>query len=138
MSTSIKRRQNTIDFLKLPSGSWISDRQLIGNAFCHHFAHLFSTSETSEPSNFLNLFEPLISDALNQDLCAIPSEQQIYDALLSISATKAPGLDGFTTLFYQTYWNIVKEVVLNCVWEFFRGNYLLREQNHTFIALIRK
>jgi hypothetical protein len=37
--------------------------------------------------------------------------------------------------FFQTYWSTVKEVVLNCVWDFFRGHHLLREQNHTFIAL---
>jgi len=42
-------------------------------------------------------------------------EQEIFEALLSISATKAPGPDGFTSLFYQTYWSIVKEVVLNCL-----------------------
>jgi hypothetical protein len=115
MSTLIKRRLNAIDFLKLPLGSWNSDRRYIGNAFCQHFAHLFSTSGTSETLNFLHLFESLISDEVNQDLCAIPSEQEIYAALLSIGATKALEPDGFTALFYQTYWAIVKEVVLNCV-----------------------
>jgi hypothetical protein len=77
----------------------------------------------------------MISDEVNQDLCAIPSEQEISEVLFSIGATKAPGPDGFTGFFFQTYWSTVKEVVLNCVWNFFRGHHLLREQNHTFIAL---
>jgi hypothetical protein len=99
MSTLIKRHRNAIDFLKLPLGSWIFDCQLIGNAFCLHFGHLFTTSRTSETPDFLHLFESLISDEVNQDLCAIPSEQEIYEALFSIGATKAPGPDGFTGLF---------------------------------------
>jgi len=42
------------------------------------------------------------------------------DSLLSLGRTKAPCPDGFTTLFYVSH------------------NQLLREQNHTFIALIPK
>jgi hypothetical protein len=46
-------------------------------------------------------------------------EQEIFKALLSIGTTKSLGPDGFIAIFYQTYWSIVKEVVLNCVWDFF-------------------
>jgi hypothetical protein len=65
-------------------------------------------------------------------------EQEIFEALLSIGATKAPDPNGFTSLCYQTYWSIVKEVILNCVWDFFSHHHLLKEQNHTFIPLIPK
>jgi hypothetical protein len=34
LSTLIKRRRNAIDFLKLPTGAWISDRQTIGDTLC--------------------------------------------------------------------------------------------------------
>jgi len=138
LSTLIKRRRNAIDFLKLNTGTWISDRRVIGNSFCNHFANLFSSSGPSDSLEYLPLFDPVITDAINQDICCIPLEQEIFEALLSISATKAPGPDGFTSLFYQTYWSIVKEVVLNCVWDFFSYHHLLKEQNHTFIALIPK
>jgi hypothetical protein len=40
--------------------------------------------------------------------------------------------------FYKKYWSIIKDVVLASVWEFFGNNHLLKEQNHTFIALIPK
>jgi hypothetical protein len=115
----IRRHRNAIDFLKLSSGTWISDCRLIGNSFCNHFAHLFTASRNSEPPDFLDLFDPMITDDDNVNLCAIPTEQEIYDAFISIGATKASGPDGFIVLFYQTYWTVVKEVVLNCVWDFF-------------------
>jgi hypothetical protein len=77
----------------LSSGTWISDRRLIGNNFCNHFAHLFIASGNTEPPDFLDLFDPRITDDDNMNLCAIPTEQEIYDAFLNIGATKAPGPD---------------------------------------------
>jgi hypothetical protein len=58
--------------------------------------------------------------------------------LTSIGSTKALGPDGFTALFYKKYWSIVKDVVISSIWDFFGNNWLLKEQNHTFIALIPK
>jgi len=138
LSTLVKRRRNAINFLKLPSGSWISDRRNIGNCFGNFFKELFSSSLPSSSNEMLNLFDNVISDEENIVLCSIPSENEIFETLVSIGATKAPGPDGFTALFYQKYWSIIKEVVLNCVCDLFKRNHLLKEQNHTFIALIPK
>jgi len=115
MSTLIKRRRNAIDFLKLPSGAWISNRRNIGNCFGNFFKELFSSSLPGSSNEMLNLFDNVISDEENIVLCSIPSEKEIFETLVSIGATKAPGPDGFTALFYQKYWSIIKEVVLNCV-----------------------
>jgi len=71
-------------------------------------------------------------------LCAIPIETEIHAALASLGASKAPSPDGFTALFYMKYWGSIKLIVLRAVWNFFRNNHLLKEQNHTFIALIPK
>jgi len=137
VSTIIKRRRTSIDFLKLLTGAWITDRADIGNCFSH-FSSLFTTSNPPCPNEFLSLFENSISSDENVTLCTIPSELEIFNALSSIGSTKAPGLDGFTALFYKKYWSIVKDVVLRSVWDFFSKNHLLKEQNHTFIALVPK
>jgi hypothetical protein len=138
LSTLIKRRRNAIDFLKLSSGSWVSDRQTIGTTLCSHFADLFASSHPNFPDELLNLFDNTISMEENVSICSLPSEQEIHDSVFSIGATKAPGPDGFTGLFYQKYWNLVKPVVLSCVWNFFNTSHLLKEHNHTFIALVPK
>jgi hypothetical protein len=138
LSTLIRRRRNAIDFLKLSSGAWISDRASIGNCFTHHFSSLFSTASPIIADEMLDLFQPSISTEENSFICSIPTEQEIFNALTSIGSSKAPGPDGFTALFYKEYWHIVKEVVLKSVWDFFASNHLLKEQNHTFIALIPK
>jgi hypothetical protein len=137
-STIIKRRRNAIDFLKLPSGIWSSERQTIGNCFTTHFKELFSTCDLIIDEDLLSLFNNCISTEANDSLCAIPSKQEIFFVLTSIGSMKAPGLDGFTALFYKKYWHIVREVSLACIWDFFGNNWLLQDHNHTFIAFIPK
>jgi hypothetical protein len=68
----------------------------------------------------------------------MPSEEEIVEALSSLGSTKAPGPDGFTTLFYKKYWSIIKSEVILSIKNFFIENSLPRDQNHTFIALIPK
>jgi hypothetical protein len=101
VSTIIKRRRTSIDFLKLPMGAWITDRADIGNCFSSHFSSLFTTSNPPCPDEFLSLFENSISSDENVTLCTIPSELEIFNAL--------------TALFYKKYWSIVKDVVLRSV-----------------------
>jgi hypothetical protein len=71
-------------------------------------------------------------------LCVIPTESKIHEALASLGLSKAPDLDGFTALFYMKYWDCIKDTVLHAIWNSFQNNQLLREKNHTFIALIPK
>jgi hypothetical protein len=55
-----------------------------------------------------------------------------------LGRSKASGPDGFTALFNVKYWDSIKHTVLKTVENFFQSNRLLREQNHSFIALIPK
>jgi hypothetical protein len=137
-STVIKRRRNAIDFLQLPSGLWSSERQDIGNFFTSHFKNVFNSSIPTLDEDLMSLFDNCISPKENAFICEIPIEQEIFTTLSEMGSTKAPGLACFTALFYKKYWNIIKDVVLSSVWDFFGNNHLLKEQNHTFTALIPK
>jgi hypothetical protein len=137
-STIIKRRRNAIDFLKCPSEGWSSERQEIGNCFTSHFQSVFHCSRPNLDEDLLSLFDNYISLEENATICEIPTEQEIFMALSEMGSTKAPGPDGFTVLFYKKYWHIVKEEVFSSIWDFFGNNNLLKEQNHTFIALVLK
>jgi hypothetical protein len=124
--------------LRSPLGGWLSDRSAIGDCFITNFKLLFTSSNPSPDEELLSLFDPIISDDDNNLLCALPTESKIYDSLKSLGRTKAPGPDGFTALFYVKYWAYIKGTVLLAIVNFFQNNHLLREQNHTFIALIPK
>jgi hypothetical protein len=137
-STLIRRRANAINFLKSNAGDWFSSRADIGGIFSDHFQNLFSSSNPFIEEEMLDLFSPVISDDDNLSLCSIPTEQEVYQALASLGSSKALGPDGFTALFFKKYWYLVKVEVLNCIWNFFKNNSLLRNLNHTFLALIPK
>jgi hypothetical protein len=103
-----------------------------------HFSELFSTSTPPIEDDLLSLFALVVSAEDNSFLCALPLEDEVVQAISSLGSTKAPGLDGFTALFYKKYWSITKTGVLECIRDFFPNNHLLQEQNHTHIALIPK
>jgi hypothetical protein len=105
----------------------------------------FPTSQTSSlpqtpllRQKYWTFFSPVISVEENVLLCSIPDKAEVLEALTSLGSTKAPGPDGFTTLFYKKYWHLIKKEVLVCVDQFFSNHCFLREQNQSFIALIPK
>ncbi|GKF32427.1 putative reverse transcriptase domain, reverse transcriptase zinc-binding domain protein, partial [Tanacetum coccineum] len=58
--------------------------------------------------------------------------------MFSMSNDKSPGPDGFTAAFFKETWDIVASDVVKAVQEFFVNGNLLKELNHTIIALIPK
>lgn len=49
---------------------------------------------------------PLVTDEMNRTLIATPEALEIKEALFSINPDKAPGPDGFSATFYQTFWTL--------------------------------
>ncbi len=52
--------------------------------------------------------------------------------------TKAPGPDGMSAIFYQTYWEIVGPKVTQAILSILHSGYMLCKINYTHIALIPK
>ncbi|GJX07985.1 RNA-directed DNA polymerase, eukaryota, reverse transcriptase zinc-binding domain protein [Tanacetum coccineum] len=66
------------------------------------------------------------------------TRQEIKEALFSMGNDKAPGPDGYTSAFFKEAWDIIADDVTSAVSEFFINGRLLKELNHTIIALIPK
>ncbi|GJW04434.1 hypothetical protein Tco_1563290 [Tanacetum coccineum] len=66
------------------------------------------------------------------------TNDEIKDAIFNIGNDKAPEPDGFTSVFFKKAWDIVGEDVCNAVKDFFFNGQILREINHTIIALLPK
>ncbi|GJR41735.1 putative RNA-directed DNA polymerase [Tanacetum coccineum] len=64
--------------------------------------------------------------------------RKIKDAIFSMGNDKSPGPDGFTAAFFKESWDIVANDVILAVREFFINGKLLKELNHTIIALVPK
>jgi exonuclease III len=138
ITTLVRRRRNQICFLKNNSGSWVQGNKAIGTSFSSFFSELFKSSNPSIPMEVENLFSNVISSEENEEICNIPTEVEIKNAVFSMGSLKAPGPDGLPPLFYKRYWEIVKKEVIGAVQNFFYTGNLQRQLNYTYIALIPK
>ena len=50
-----------------------------------------------------------------QTLSTIPLPDEIYKALRHLPSLKAPGLDGFHALFFQTNWHVLGQSVIQII-----------------------
>jgi hypothetical protein len=137
-STACRKRYNFISCLLSANGSHILGRDNIGSHLVDHFSSLFSYKNTSLNYGIFDLVDCVIFDAENDNLCTIPGESEIFSAITDLGLNKAHGPDGMKWLFYKTYWPIVKSSVINLVQSLFREGFMLKEFNHTNIAIIFK
>lgn len=79
-----------------------------------------------------------LTDIQKQELISPVTEKEIKDALFSIDDNTAPGIDGYGSKFFKTYWEIVKKDVCEAVWEFYNSGKMLTAINCTLVTLIPK
>ncbi|GJW60795.1 zinc knuckle CX2CX4HX4C containing protein [Tanacetum coccineum] len=98
----------------------------------------FYKSKSLWAFNSINLFKVCLNDQEALDMVREVTNKEIKDAMFSIGDDKSPGPDGFTAAFFKEAWSIIENDVSFAVREFFRNGTLLKELNHTIIALIPK
>lgn len=64
--------------------------------------------------------------------------EEIKGVVLQSNPSKAPGSDGLPFLFYQQYWESIKEDIYKLVMAFYNKELDLRKINHACICLISK
>ena len=83
-----------------------------------------------------NLIEPSISAVENEKLLKIRSEEEIQRTIFEMNPLKALRPDGMPGLFFNKFWHIVRNKLIQTVQSFFRDGWLLKDINKTFITLI--
>ncbi|XP_021991414.1 uncharacterized protein LOC110888182 [Helianthus annuus] len=86
--------------------------------------------------------EDLFINSLNIDtanhMVRQVTREEVKAAMFSIGENKAPGPDGFTSAFFKHSWDIVGDEVTNAILDFFQNGKLLKQVNHTILALVPK
>ncbi|CAM8968661.1 unnamed protein product [Rhodiola kirilowii] len=75
---------------------------------------------------------------MNNDLTTPFTKGEVKRALFQMYPTKAPGLDGFSSLIYQSKWDIVGDDVVKHVHKVLNNNMLDALLNETLILLVNK
>lgn len=101
-------------------GIGFTDEETLKHMVANYFRKLYSKDDTNEVILFplRGVFPKIDATRLSNIESEITSEE-IKDAIFSMSALKAPGLDGFHAIFFQSQWDIVGDSVCRFIKECF-------------------
>jgi hypothetical protein len=81
---------------------------------------------------------PQVSHVENTFLTAPFTEKEVKEAIFSMEHNKAPGPDGFPAEFYQRFWDVIKDDLMQMFHELHAGNFPLFSLNFGILSLIPK
>jgi hypothetical protein len=114
----------------------INEPSQIAEHVVNHFQNLFCTNSFVQDQILVEEVIPkLVDDNMNTIL---PSKGEIKHAVFDLNKDGAPGPDGFGAHFFQTYWEIIQEDVVNAVLQFFTSGWILPNFNSNTLILIPK
>nr|GEY91054.1 hypothetical protein [Tanacetum cinerariifolium] len=119
---------------------------MVADVFVSYYEMFLGKYGITRGFNNTNMFKsPLDNQAVLDMVCVavldmvcVVSRQEVKKALFLMGDDKAPGPDGFTVAFFKEAWDIVANDVTDAICEFFMNGKILKELNHTIIALIPK
>ncbi|GJQ92981.1 hypothetical protein Tco_0004120 [Tanacetum coccineum] len=110
----------------------------VAKAFISHYEVFLGQPGITHKFNTTDLFLTRLSSSEALEMVRTVSSQEVKTAIFFMGNDKSPGPDGFTAAFFKDTWDIIGPDVTRAVCEFFINGHLLRELNHTIIALIPK
>ncbi|XP_026396649.1 uncharacterized protein LOC113291316 [Papaver somniferum] len=132
------KSRNIIDSLLAPDGTWCNDRDSLSALLKNHFQNIITSSSPTDNNSFLQYIPQCITTEDNQQLEAIPTEDEIHSAVMDNGAMDFTRKIWVPPGFYQTQWQIMKDDVFKLVKSFFHSRYLLKQLNNTRVSLIPK
>ena len=113
-------------------------QQAIADKLVADFSRRFNTNFGASTRLHDLQIQAKVTPRDNVALLRVPTREEIKQALFSIDSTKTLGPDGYGAGFFKKFWNIIQQDFYESMTEFFTQGKLLRQLNHTFIALIPK
>lgn len=138
ITTLNKCRKLKINLLKDESGNWLSNPEDIKTHIQLYFSNLFKQGENFIFDHWKDVTSIWFTRDDNQLLQNPITNQDVWHAIKSIKAFKAPGTDGLQAIFYRQNWNIVGPSVCAFVQQCFNTKNIPEEVNATQVVLIPK
>lgn len=137
-STLQRRQFNKILRIQDTNGAWLETDKDISNHFSEYFSDLYTSNGPQEWEEVLDFVDTLVTSEMNDKLTAEVTIQEVKEAVFDLGATKAPGPDGFSGIFYQDQWELVRSIIHESAIQHHSTNSLLQVLNQTHLALIPK
>ena len=124
--------------LVLDNGVIIEEEKGISEAIVGYFCSLFQYAPTSNFHPFLQEIEPKVTNQMNAELTRPFSDLDAEQSLKQMKPLMAPGPDGMPPFFFNSYWSVVGNYVIEVVLSVLNTRVIPSNINHTFISLIPK
>ncbi|KAL9683709.1 hypothetical protein QQ045_015537 [Rhodiola kirilowii] len=122
-------------------GKWITEEEEICKKAMLFFEDLYKQDIQKDSVDWgeeLGCVKVKLSDEACQQFSVPFTATEVQEAAFQLGSTKAPGIDGFSALFYQKSWEIVKGEVFHFVLKFLNEGELDPVVNETLITLVPK
>ena len=117
---------------------WHTDEAEMGSILENYFHNMFTTSNPRNMETVFDSVERRVSLLINTQLCMAFTGPEVYQALFQTHPSKSLGPDGMSCFFFQKFWHIVGEDVINVVLSILNSGHILQKINYTHIVLIPK
>ena len=135
---SQQRRRNYINGLFDDSGSWTTNPTQISASILNFYQQLFTSSNPSGFEAVLDIIPQRVTAEMNDLLIAEFTSEEIEIALKQMTPLKSPDPDGMPLLFYQSYWSLLGDDIVQATLEYLNLGSLPPSLGHSFITLIPK
>lgn len=116
-STKSRRKANQINSLQNKDGLEVDWNSGLKEVMVDYFTDLFTASET-DWEEVLNCMPSRITAEQNTELLFPVERNEVRTALFHMHLEKSPGPDGMSPGFYQKFWNIVGDDIVQIVKNF--------------------
>ncbi|VFQ96158.1 unnamed protein product [Cuscuta campestris] len=133
-----KRRKLSISHIIKPNGAGTSNPSEIKTEAISFFENSFKQCQHPSFDPILPLIPLILTSDDNLRICAIPSMDEVKQAVWELDGNSASGPDGFNGNFFKATWETIRQDVLTASQEFFMGQPIPRAYGSTFLTLIPK
>ena len=135
---SQRQRKNCIMGLMDSEGRWQEDQKGIESTILEYFSTMFKIGQPVSFDASLIAIQTPVSPEMNDMLTAEFKAEEVQSALNQMHPTKTPGPDGMSPIFYQKYWDIIGNSIIDYVLNTFKLVVMSSGLNDTYICLIPK
>ncbi|XP_060198172.1 uncharacterized protein LOC132627088 [Lycium barbarum] len=119
-----RRRRLHIQRIRNYRGRWLQGDNNVAKAAVKYYKKQFNLNLKNRNSSILDCIPEIITAQNNDMLTRLPNEEEIKQAVFSMSKESSTGPDGYNGMFFQSCWTIIKADLIAFVHEFLSGKLL--------------
>ncbi|XP_060182388.1 uncharacterized protein LOC132612058 [Lycium barbarum] len=116
-----RRKKLRVDNIQDADGNWLTNQEEISQEADGCYQKQFEEDRIPSKFGLLKHIPTLVTEDQNHTIEMLPNEEEVKETVFALNGESTCGPDGFTGLFFQSSWEIVKLDVVDMVKALFVG-----------------